>query len=56
MIRDKGAKALSEMMKVNTTITPLDLARVKEIERIEEKERVMNGCQGIRLEVKEQSH
>ena len=38
-IGDEGAKALSEMMKVNTTLTTLDLWGEEERKEREEKEK-----------------
>ena len=38
-IRVEGAKAMSEMMKVNSTLTTLDLESEKERKEREEKEK-----------------
>ena len=37
-MRDEGAKAMSEMMKVNSTLTSLDLSCEEERKEKEEKE------------------
>ena len=44
-IRVEGAKVMSEMMKVNTTLTTLNLGSKKERKEREEKERRMNDRQ-----------
>ena len=52
---DEGAKAMSEILKVNTTLTVLSLdGEEKEIRERERKEIKKNGRQKIRLEMKEQ--
>ena len=41
-MRDEGAKAMSEMMKVNTTLTTLNLGGEEERREREEKEQRKN--------------
>ena len=40
-IRDEGAKALSEMLKVNQALTSLDLSSEEEGEKMKEKSQEM---------------
>ena len=54
-MRDEGAKSMSEMLKVNSTLTSLNLRCEEEKERKKKKE-TNNECQGMILGKKEQNH
>ena len=58
-IGDEGAKSMSEMMKLNTTLTSLHLGGQEEEgkgnkDKEQEKKRKMDEWQVIRLELREQ--
>ena len=40
-IRDEGAKTISEMLKVNTTLTSLNLTRMKQGKGNEKEQEIM---------------
>ena len=52
-VRVEGAKAISEMLKVNTTLTELNLSSVEE-RKNEKKKGKKNECQIVGLETKVQ--
>ena len=52
-IGDKGAKAISKMLKVNTTLMSLDLRSRKEEKRKMTEDGIMVNFQVVELEMKE---
>ena len=53
-ISDEGTKALSDALKVNTTVTSLNLKCEEERKRKEKNIGIMIEWQGMKLELKEQ--
>ena len=54
-IGDEGAKALSDMLKVNKALTDLEVGSVYERE-IKQRDGKQNECQVMELEMEEQRH
>ena len=52
----EGAKAVSEMLRVNTTLKELRIWSKEKIWKMKIKQRRVTNSQEIRLELKEQKH
>lgn len=55
-MRDRKLKALCEMLKMNTTLTSLNLSGQEKTKSRKKKQEMMNDLQTTKSEKKEQKH